>query len=337
MNYKHTHTSRTLIARRAENLLVCAVERVRMRADRTSQREARETMTPTPAIEAWPAIDDALLRLAIESGVAVEALSGARACVEFVSGRKEAAEVRARWRAMLTGGDGWSERCAERMREVSREVLEREIDARVRWRATSRETEGDAGEKIEDEDDARTPTFREAEQAILRGEGTKRRRRRAMGDEREAGTTSADEDVRAKKTALRKIEKLERSAQAAAARLATAKGALAELVGMNTTFVIEDRECVIGRSTEDLKVDVDLSLEGRAMKISRQQAFLKLRWNGEFALRNVGHRPIWCNNTPLNTGQRCILRPHTLLEIGGLRLLFVPNPTLIRDVAPVGT
>lgn len=309
-----------------------------MRADRTSQREARETMTPTPtpAIEAWPAIDDALLRLAIESGVAVEALSGPRACVEFVSGPKEAAEVRARWRAMLTGGDGWSERCAERMREVSTEALEREIDARVRWRATSRETGGgDAGEKIQGEDfDARAPSFREAEQAILRGEGTKRRRRRAMGDEREAETTSEDEDVCAKKTALRKIEKLERSAQAAAARLATAKGALAELVGMNTTFVIEDRECVIGRSTEDLKVDVDLSLEGRAMKISRQQAFLKLRWNGEFALRNVGHRPIWCNNTPLSTGQRCILRPHTLLEIGGLRLLFVPNPTLIREQAP---
>tara|TARA_B100001996_G_C18471156_1_gene520026 strand:- start:294 stop:770 length:477 start_codon:yes stop_codon:yes gene_type:complete len=158
-----------------------------------------------------------------------------------------------------------------------------------------------------------------------------------MSDEREAGTTSEDEDGPAKRTALRKIEKLERSAQAAAARLATAKGALAELVGMNATFVIDDRECVIGRSTEDLKVDVDLSLEGRAMKISRQQAFLKLRWNGEFALRNVGHRPIWCNNTPLSTGQRCILRPHTLLEIGGLRLLFVPNPTLIRDVAPVGT
>ena len=55
---------------------------------------------------------------------------------------------------------------------------------------------------------------------------------------------------------------MERSAQAAAARLATAKGALAELVGMNATFVIDDRECVIGRSTEDLKVDVDLSLEG---------------------------------------------------------------------------
>ena len=292
---------------------------------------------PPPPLEAWPAIDDALLRLAIESGVAVEALSGARACVEFVSGRKEAAEVRARWRAMLVGEDGWSERCAERMREVSTEVLEREIDARVRWRATSSETGGAAGEKTEAEDGALMPSFREAEQAILRGEGMKRRQRRAMSDEREAGTTSEDEDGPAKRAALRKIEKLERSAQAAAARLATAKGALAELVGMNATFVIDDRECVIGRSTEDLKVDVDLSLEGRAMKISRQQAFLKLRWNGEFALRNVGHRPIWCNNTPLSTGQRCILRPHTLLEIGGLRLLFVPNPTLIRDVAPVGT
>ncbi len=30
---------------------------------------------PPPPLEAWPAIDDALLRLAIESGVAVEALS----------------------------------------------------------------------------------------------------------------------------------------------------------------------------------------------------------------------------------------------------------------------
>ena len=37
---------------------------------------------PPPPLEAWPAIDDALLRLAIESGVAVEALSGARACVD---------------------------------------------------------------------------------------------------------------------------------------------------------------------------------------------------------------------------------------------------------------
>ena len=106
--------------------------------------------------------------------------------------------------------------------------------------------------------------------------------------------------------------------------MATAKGALAELVGMNATFVIDDRECVIGRSTEDLKVDVDLSLEEGGNENLASTGVLKLRWNGEFALRNVGHRPIWCNNTPLSTGQRCILRPHTLLEIGGLRLLFVP-------------
>ena len=176
------------------------------------------------------------------------------------------------------------------MCEVSTEVLEREIDAHVRWRAPSSETGGDAGEKTEAEDGARMPSFREAEQAILRGEGMKRRRR-AMSDEREAGTTSEDEDGPAKRTALRKIEKLERSAQAAAARLATAKGALAELVGMNATFVIDDRECVIGRSTEDLKVDVDLSLEGRAMKISRQQAFLKLRWKKQRG--DVNSRATW--------------------------------------------
>ena len=41
-------------------------------------------------------------------------------------------------------------------------------------------------------------------------------------------------------------------------------------------------------STEDQRVDVDLSEEGNATKVSRQQAFVKLRWNGEFCLRNVG-------------------------------------------------
>ena len=118
--------------------------------------------------------------------------------------------------------------------------------------------------------------------------------------------------------------------------MATSRGALAELVGMSATLVITERESVIGRSTEELKVDVDLCEAGNASKISRQQAFLKLRWNGEFALRNVGRRPIWCNNVPLSTGQRCILAPHTLIEVGGMRLLFMPNPTLIRAESPIG-
>jgi microspherule protein 1/U3 small nucleolar RNA-associated protein 25 len=176
----------------------------------------------------------------------------------------------------------------------------------------------------------KTPRFAEVEQAILRSDLVSAVANGKGGEGREKALRGSDSG------ALRKIEALERSAQAASARLATAKGALAELVGTHTTFAIDRNEVVIGRSTEDLKVDVDLSLEGNATKISRQQAFLKLRWNGEFALRNVGRRPIWCNNAPITTGQRCVLAPHTLIEVGGMRLLFVPNPTLIRNAAPEG-
>ena len=33
--------------------------------------------------------------------------------------------------------------------------------------------------------------------------------------------------------------------------------------------------------------------------MSRQQAFIKLRWNGEFYLRNVGRRPVLINDVPV--------------------------------------
>lgn len=134
--------------------------------------------------------------------------------------------------------------------------------------------------------------------------------------------------------ALRKIRRLEASAQACSARAATAKGALAMLQGSNAAFALTKRETVLGRSTEDQKVDVDLSEEGNASKVSRQQAFIKLRWNGEFCLRNVGRRPVWINNVAVESGRRCALAPHSLVEVGGMRLLFVPNPTLVRAQHP---
>ena len=53
-------------------------------------------------------------------------------------------------------------------------------------------------------------------------------------------------------------------------------------------------------------VDVDLSEEGNATKVDAA-AFVKLRWNGEFCLRNVGRRPVWINGVAVESGRRARL------------------------------
>jgi len=37
---------------------------------------------------------------------------------------------------------------------------------------------------------------------------------------------------------------------------------------------------------------------------------------------------------PVESGHRCQLAPHSLIEVGGMRLLFLPNPTLVRTADP---
>jgi len=51
--------------------------------------------------------------------------------------------------------------------------------------------------------------------------------------------------------ALRKIRRLEASAQAATARAASARDAVGVLQGSNATFYLKKRETALGRSTDD--------------------------------------------------------------------------------------
>lgn len=306
-------------------------------------REARRMPTdnqPAIALAAWPATDDVVLKLAVECGVAIESLGGAHSALKF-SKPWDSQAVAARWRAMLYDA-AFSAECVQRMHALDEKDVIAAVEracadfgahgaslegalraAGLGCRRASAVVDGD-----ETDDDEVPPRFDDAEQAILMCSTSE-----ADVDANAGARAMGDDDS---ERALKRIQALERSAQAASARLATSKGALAELIGSNTTFAIDKREVVIGRSTEDQKVDVNLCLEGNASKISRQQAFLKLRWNGEFALRNVGRRPIWVSNQPLTTGQRCVLAPHTLIEVGGMRLLFMPNAKLIRAEAPEG-
>ena len=101
--------------------------------------------------------------------------------------------------------------------------------------------------------------------------------------------------------------------------------ALAVLRGSKTRFVLTKSEVLLGRCTDEQHVDVDLALEGNANKVSRQHAFISRRKDGSFAVRNVGRRPLSVNGSAVEMGQRVVLPDNSLLEIGGLRLLFMAN------------
>ena len=135
---------------------------------------------PDPDLSRWPAIDDYLLKLACESGVALESLVGADSCVKFASVRT-LDDVRARWNSMLRD-DAFARACVRRLAEVRDDEIERAIAQRVAPRgATLREVleraglgtsrRRDGGAETEPEsDDGAPPRFSRAEQAILRSD-----------------------------------------------------------------------------------------------------------------------------------------------------------------------
>lgn len=63
---------------------------------------------------------------------------------------------------------------------------------------------------------------------------------------------------------------------------------LAILRGRAVRYLMRSREITFGRNSKDLTVDVNLSLEGAAYKVSRKQGTIKMRSNGDFFLVNEG-------------------------------------------------
>ncbi len=58
---------------------------------------------------------------------------------------------------------------------------------------------------------------------------------------------------------------------------------------------------------------MDVSLEGRAGKVSRKQAKLELKCDGCFYLRNLGARPVYVNNTQLK--KVCVSCPGLCMQL----------------------
>lgn len=108
---------------------------------------------------------------------------------------------------------------------------------------------------------------------------------------------------------------------------------LAVLRGRLVRYLMRSREITLGRSTKDSVVDVDLSLEGPSFKISRRQGLIKLQPNGDFMIANTGKRPLYVDSKPvLGSGNCAKLNNNSVVEISGLRFVFLINMDLIAGV-----
>lgn len=76
-------------------------------------------------------------------------------------------------------------------------------------------------------------------------------------------------------------------------------------------------QITLGRKSDHESVDVDLSLEGPACKVSRRQGTIKLRSNGDFFIANEGKRPLFIDGIPLLQGNKSKLNNNCTIEVSG--------------------
>ena len=130
------------------------------------------------------------------------------------------------------------------------------------------------------------------------------------------------QELKRKERTIHKIAKLEKDLTTVASRAMTRSGIIAKIIGQNTMFTLTKRESTVGREHDGWRGGAGFEQRGQRQNLEIL-AYLKLRWNGEFTMRNVGKRPIWINNKPIETNQRARLHSHALIEVGGMRMLLV--------------
>ena len=73
-------------------------------------------------------------------------------------------------------------------------------------------------------------------------------------------------------------------------------------------------------------------ISGPAWKVSRRQGIIKLKTNGDFFISNEGQRSIYVDGAPVSVGAKCQLANNAVVEIAGLRFIFLVNTDLINIV-----
>ncbi|KAL1533329.1 hypothetical protein AAHA92_33226 [Salvia divinorum] len=129
----------------------------------------------------------------------------------------------------------------------------------------------------------------------------------------------------------RTIIRLEQAADASRQRAIAGQGAYAVLYGRFSTHFIKKTEVLLGRATDDVKVDIDLGREKNGGKISRRQAMLKMDMKGIFHLENLGRNPIYMNGKEVAPGQSIALISGCLIEVRGLSFEFKTSHKMIKQ------
>ncbi|XP_059293108.1 uncharacterized protein LOC132046486 [Lycium ferocissimum] len=125
--------------------------------------------------------------------------------------------------------------------------------------------------------------------------------------------------------------RLEQCVRSGLRRDMTPRGAFAILYGRHLRHYIRKTEVILGRSTDDVEVDIDLRKEGRANKISRRQASIKMESDGSFSLKNLGRCAIAVNGKSVDSGQYLTLSCSCVIEIREMSFVFEMNPKYVKQ------
>nr|XP_011462484.1 PREDICTED: uncharacterized protein LOC101308412 isoform X1 [Fragaria vesca subsp. vesca] len=127
--------------------------------------------------------------------------------------------------------------------------------------------------------------------------------------------------------AKRNIIRLEQCAQSSMRRALTSKGTLAVLYDHHVKHYIKKTEVIIGRTTEDNQVDIDLGDN----KVSRRQALIKMDADGSFSLKNLGKSSIFLNGREIATGKILNFASSNLIEIREMAFVFEINHISVKQ------
>ncbi|OQV24042.1 putative Microspherule protein 1 [Hypsibius exemplaris] len=100
---------------------------------------------------------------------------------------------------------------------------------------------------------------------------------------------------------------------------------LAIILGQQAKYGMKTGKISFGRSSPGKVVDVDLSLEGYAGKLSRLHGYIILERNGVFRIENHGRRPVFVNDEILHYGDFTVLTDTGAIKVGDIYIQFFIN------------